>query len=533
MRMRSRICGCSLAVMAASFLWLAAARADHLTLNDGTTLEGTIIPQGDNYWIKTLDGTTRLVPKTNVKSVGQARGTAAGGSLNLVSTQRRADAAESPVTAMATWQKFIDSGADAVEAATARTEIARLQKLADAGAERINGQWVSGDELKATKSKSEALVREGLDLIKHDKTLLAIKKLEEAGAVYPNSYPVNFLLGNISLLSHRADAALKYYDQCLKLQPDSGDTLNNMAMAYLEKGQYERCVLSFYKSAALHDSPLVVHNLNRALAALPKEVISAPQYKPAIQAAELLTSKYQTALTPMKEKGFFLIDVVTLGPGGPGAPEGANPGDPPGLIGSGTGFIISPDGLILTNRHVASLGSHLMVILENGQKKPATVVVIDKDLDLALIRIDPGGTLPALQFSKIDKPAEGAVCFAMGFPLISTIGSSIKITQGIVSGSGRAELGADVIIDAKISPGNSGGPLLDKYGHVIGVITLRSRSSDKEDSYGMAIGVSHLREFLAKNHVTPTLGSATGEALTAEAVAAKGKPATVCIMVSK
>src|SRR5205807_2518203 len=124
----------------------------------------------------------------------------------------------------------------------------------------------------------------------------------------------------------------------------------------------------------------------------------------------------------------------------------------------------------------------------------------------------------------------GASCFVLGFPLIDRMGASIKVTQGIVSGTGREGAAADIVVDAKVNPGNSGGPLLDKYGCVIGIITLKTRSGTFEDSYGLAISTPHITEFLQKNHVTMPTAAAPTTVLSAEEVVAKVKPATACIL---
>jgi serine protease Do len=197
---------------------------------------------------------------------------------------------------------------------------------------------------------------------------------------------------------------------------------------------------------------------------------------------------------------------------------------------SGTGFVVAAGGIILTNRHVVEGGTRFTVRLDGAKEQPAELVTIDKEQDLALLRVKSEAALPVVTFSDGDKVNEGANCYVLGFPLIDRMGESIKVTQGIVSGSGRGDVGADVVIDAKVNPGNSGGPLLDKFGRVIGIITMKTRAATFEDSYGLAIGSSKILEFLQKNNVTVSKAAPGTAALTAEDVAAKVKPATVCIL---
>ncbi len=248
--------------------------------------------------------------------------------------------------------------------------------------------------------------------------------------------------------------------------------------------------------------------------------------KPAMESARLLASKYgldihadhhgdSWILMPMREEK----EAEFAGK------------DPSGtMLSSGTGFIINDDGLILTNRHVVADAKSYLVMLDGGIKKAGEIVVIDTDQDLALLRIKPDGKLPIAVFTDAEHTGEGAACYAMGFPLIDRMGASIKVTQGIISGTGRSDAGADVVIDAKVNPGNSGGPLLDKFGRVIGIITMKTRSAKFEDSYGLAIGAPKIKEFLEKNKIKITPAPAGATALTAEEVVAKMKPATVCII---
>jgi S1-C subfamily serine protease len=215
---------------------------------------------------------------------------------------------------------------------------------------------------------------------------------------------------------------------------------------------------------------------------------------------------------------------------------------------NGTGFLIDETGLILTNRHVVlgRAGSPdkdkeknnktLMLMLNDKTQHAAEVVAIDDVQDLALIRVKGVDTskkkFPFVQLSGTDMPADGAECTVMGFPLMNQFGASVKVTRGIVTSSDMtADLEApNVVVDAKVNPGNSGGPILDRFGNVMAVVSMKSRTTSREDSYGLGISSGNVRKFLEKNKVTMTAGPTTGMPLSAEEIAAKVKPATVCIL---
>ena len=139
--------------------------------------------------------------------------------------------------------------------------------------------------------------------------------------------------------------------------------------------------------------------------------------------------------------------------------------------GLGSGFIISSDGYIITNNHVVRKAEEIEVILEGGKKYTAKIVGTDPVTDLALLKIDPEGTLPAVEMGDSSALAIGERVFAIGNPF----GLGHTVTAGIVSAKGRA-LGIGrydnfIQTDAAINPGNSGGPLFDYEGRVVGVNT--------------------------------------------------------------
>jgi len=140
-------------------------------------------------------------------------------------------------------------------------------------------------------------------------------------------------------------------------------------------------------------------------------------------------------------------------------------------MGAGSGFIIDPSGLIVTNNHVVGHADKIVVALTDGTRLPAKVIGVDDLTDVALIKVEAPRPLPSVTWGDSRKAEVGDWVLAAGNPF----GLGGSVTAGIISASGR-DLGAGpfdnfVQLDAPINPGNSGGPIFNMQGQVIAVST--------------------------------------------------------------
>ena len=190
------------------------------------------------------------------------------------------------------------------------------------------------------------------------------------------------------------------------------------------------------------------------------------------------------------------------GPGGPGGPGGDQGQMPHRITSLGSGFIIDPSGLVVTNNHVIADADEINVILDDGTKLPAQLVGKDTKSDLALLRVKADRPLKAVKFGDSDKLRLGEWVIAIGNPF--SLGGTV--TAGIVSARNRdinsGPYDNYIQTDAAINRGNSGGPLFNLNGDVVGVNTAIISPSGGSIGIGFAVPsnsavavINQLRDF--------------------------------------
>jgi serine protease Do len=175
------------------------------------------------------------------------------------------------------------------------------------------------------------------------------------------------------------------------------------------------------------------------------------------------------------------------GPPGPQGPQGPRSREMPKFRGMGSGFLVAPEGYVVTNQHVVRNATEITVTMHDGQKLPAELVGIDEKTDLAVLKVDSDEALPYARFGDSDKTRVGDWVVAIGNPF----GLGGSATAGIVSARGRdiqsGPFDDFFQIDAPINQGNSGGPLFNLQGQVIGINTAIFSPNGGNVGIGFAI----------------------------------------------
>ncbi|MFQ5623170.1 MAG: trypsin-like peptidase domain-containing protein [Paracoccaceae bacterium] len=197
----------------------------------------------------------------------------------------------------------------------------------------------------------------------------------------------------------------------------------------------------------------------------------------------------------------------------------------------GSGVILSPEGIVVSNYHVVGEATSIRVVLADRREFGAEVLLADKNNDLAVMRLKGARGLPALAFSDSDTVEVGDLVLAIGNPF----GVGQTVTSGIVSGLARSGVMPDsqaayfIQTDAPINPGNSGGALVDMKGRLVGINTSILTRSGGSNGIGFAIPANLVRAYVEQaaagndRFVRPWAGM-TGQTVDAAIADALGQP---------
>jgi S1-C subfamily serine protease len=215
----------------------------------------------------------------------------------------------------------------------------------------------------------------------------------------------------------------------------------------------------------------------------------------------------------------------------PGRPGGGR--QPPRDVSSGTGFVVAPRQ-VMTNQHVAQGCTAMIARSATGQDIPATVIAVDAERDLALLRTDADAG-PVLPFRRTAEVRRGENVVTYGFPLAGLLSSGPTLTTGDVSAlAGLGDNPRQIQISAPVQQGNSGGPLLDLRGQIIGVIVsklnaqrIAQATGDIPQNVNFAVKHTEAVDFMREHGVQPQLEDPTGALRTAAEIGEVAHASTV------
>lgn len=196
--------------------------------------------------------------------------------------------------------------------------------------------------------------------------------------------------------------------------------------------------------------------------------------------------------------------------------------------GSGTGFVVTPDGHMVTCAHVVEGATEIEVKLGEATYT-ASVLVMDRENDVALIHV-PANGLPVLPLADSDRVELAQEIRAIGYPLSTLLGNSVKVTRGSISGILRNDDGDLFQVDCSINPGNSGGPLVNQRGEVVGVATAKL-TGDDVTNVGFGVPSNKVKQLLRVKQLSYTRRGAAAD-LDGPALARRVTPAVGFIRVT-
>lgn len=395
---------------------------------------------------------------------------------------------------------------------TAETRLDYWTKLEAEKKVRLGDKWVEAQEFAEAQRKSEEMVQHARELLRLRQYRLSGDELRKASSINPESGKADFFLGWVYSLGVGDDKkAVNHFAEVVVREPNNPWALNNLAICELFAEKSASSVGHFRSALDLLPEPQVVaDNLSVALALAAQGKLKVPA-KVLVELSDLYrTAVQELQLNPLQDGSPLTLTFVSPY-GKTWNSKGVNekletdetPEEDARVIGSGSGVVVAP-GYVLTNKHVVE-GATQVAVMETGKKRKllqAEVVAATDDPDLALLRCDDLNA-PVVSLAAAP-PRRGSDVMALGYPLGVRLGLTLKSTRGTVISDADPDLPLGGFLhSATVNGGNSGGPIIDQNGRLVGLVVAGTTRALAENTYGIGIPVDQIIAFV-RQHLPDT-----------------------------
>jgi S1-C subfamily serine protease len=408
--------------------------------------------------------------------------------------------------AMRLFKVFLaDASIAQAEREKAEQHLPLWKERADKHMVRVGPNWLTLDDAANKRLQAKQLVDDAVRLIKLGKYDEAIDKCGKASNRDKSGIRADFMLGLLYALARRdAELAHQRFAQCVSRDPQHIAALNNLALTEVRLRKYPQALTHWQSALEIApSSPEILQNLGRLFDLANQRRVTL---LPGVQ--RRFGELYATAGVSAGQKefnrrtGWLYLDYYPPVAEQSNRTAGTDRPEPDAktqmiTIASGSGFVVHPE-YVLTNRHVAKAGSALLVVPpgEEARGLAASIVGVsdgpDDDVgsDLAVVYCK-GLTAPPLRFIKTDYVPRGTEIMVLGYPgMVGGKTPSLKSIHGTVAGLPDNSFNA-YTIDALTNPGNSGGPICDAVGSVLGIHHGRTLLGEGKMDY--ELGIPHFR----------------------------------------
>jgi S1-C subfamily serine protease len=484
-------------------------------LKSGEELAGELRKlQSGSYSLILDDGSSKFLRPADIESIdGQPLDAVgpgeAGTSPAFKQLKLKVEKYDFAVRGVADWERFIATKPAEPDLTSAKAELAIWNERYQSGSERVAGQWLDGAAVAKLREEVDRIVESAMEL-ESTQPVRALGLYADARRRYPTHYLANFRSGYLLAQQGNPDSvdlAIARMQTAAEINPDAPEIWANLAVLYTQRRRHEQAIAAAERAVTLFNSPPLTSLLTDTIQAAPRNIYQAnPRVRAMIDRARMIVA----SIGPTTPAGAMRTTWTYFGPGHFDDERkqagieiaSVDQARVPGVVWTGSGFFISPDGFFLTNRHVLtgevteSLRDDLSfrIRLDDGSEALADVVALDDKSDLALLRVALDREVPFLALAD-DNPPMADRALVLGFPRTGTRNLSLQISEGVIKSVNPGDP-HEVWLDLNTTHGNSGGPILDRDGRVVAVLTA-GRTQDNMTII-LGVGPSQMRDFLRR-----------------------------------